>query len=107
MCCLLVKSASGLPAYKFEDRAESSPSQFLSRLVLDVQQVADSTLVDSVDGDAVDGWSMGLGSNSGVGILDEYLLSHEKGHQTTKRLAEIESPSLPLVSILGLGGRRA
>jgi hypothetical protein len=43
MCCLLVKSAStripndtfasGLPAYKFEDRAESSPSQLLSQVL--------------------------------------------------------------------------
>ena len=48
-----------------------------------------------------------LGSNSGVGILDEFLFSHGKAHQTTERLAEVESPSLLLVSSLGLGGRRA
>jgi hypothetical protein len=49
----------------------------------------------------------GLGSNSGVGILDGFLLSHRKAHQTTERLAKVESPSLLLLSSLGLGGRRA
>lgn len=37
----------------------------------------------------------GLGSNSGVGILDEFLLSHGKAHQSTERLAEVEPITAP------------
>jgi hypothetical protein len=70
--------------------------------VLDVQLVANSTLVGSFNGGAVDGWSVGLGSNSGVGILDGFLLSHENARRTTERPAKVESPSLLFLRALGL-----
>jgi len=44
----------------------------------------------------------GLGSNSGVGILDEFLLSHGKARRTTERLVKVESLSLLLLRALGL-----
>jgi hypothetical protein len=45
---------------------------------------------------------LGLGSNSGVGFLDEFLLNHGKARWTTERLVKVESPSLLLLRALGL-----
>src|ERR1700722_3313461 len=107
MCCL-VKSASTripndtlasrLPTYKFENKAENLPylsfsvvkclMSSRSRILLSLALSTETLSIIGV---------RGVGSNFGVGILDELLLSHGKARRTTERLAKVESPSLLLL----------